>query len=555
MSVTGRFFILIYYHLIINSSPKPAAPRPLTPPVPYANLNHLMNYRPGTIARVALTVALPFAGGVLASWRDALWGAAAAALYLVPAARPYFPAVAATFGLLVVARLGAGVAAAGPVAVTLGFAGAVALALVVALWRGRRARAAPLREWVTVVLALGVVIYAGVSALVVRPAGVAVALAPLAAFAFLAFPPNAARATSPGPAYALAAGLLLAGVRVAVAFGLAAAADGAFARGDFAIAAREATWAGQLGAGARAGLTALKAKDRSGVPWPLLENLYARRDRYASPRPYDAALAAAALARGEYESAAMHADLATTPSPVGPNAGKPTARAALRRELVPRATTPFARAWLGLWAGDAPAGVATFDAADGTPGVGWWRAFARERAGRAADAAAVYAGLWETDAADYAAAFGLLRTHDYVGLRGAVWRALRSRYRFAMVGDALRAPDGYRLSKHRLSLGRDAATFVCPGPGRRPFALIAESFPAEGLYPIVTVSVNGRVARTFYLFVAGENIYETIVTLGAGDNVVAVRFENDYAEAARGLDRNVYVREVRLGENLDQPEN
>ena len=49
-----------------------------------------------------------------------------------------------------------------------------------------------------------------------------------------------------------------------------------------------------------------------------------------------------------------------------------------------------------------------------------------------------------------------------------------------------------------------------------------------------------------YLAVPGENIYETTVDLAAGENELAVLFENDYADHERGLDRNVFVREIRL---------
>jgi hypothetical protein len=36
------------------------------------------------------------------------------------------------------------------------------------------------------------------------------------------------------------------------------------------------------------------------------------------------------------------------------------------------------------------------------------------------------------------------------------------------------------------------------------------------------------------------------VDLPPGENEIAVLFENDYADADRGLDRNVFVREIRL---------
>jgi tetratricopeptide (TPR) repeat protein len=511
-----------------------------------------MALKPGDIARGTLAIALPVAGGALATYGELLWGAAAVAvLAAVPPARRYAAAAGAVFGLLVLGRAGALVPARGVTAVLLGLAAIAAVAYVLALRRPRGRRVADAR-WALALGAAAAVAAAG-AAYLVAPPTVNLVLVPLAALAALAAPATGDRL--PRAAFAaLAIGLALGAVKGAAGFALTGRADAALARGDYAGAERYASYAAALAPGGRADLVRLMAAAESGAPWDRLEAIYKRRDRFASPRPFDAALARAALVRGDYEKAAMYGDLATTPSPTSPVRDKPVAREELYASFAAAVPPePFAHGWVAAWGGRYDEAAAAFEeAAENEPRAELYRALALERAGRREAAAALYGEMWGSDWDDFAAAFGLLRTANYHGLRGTIWRTIRIKYPKVIVGAKLDAGDGFALSKHRLSLGRTPATFLCKGKGRRGIAVIAESYAAEGLFPIVELSVNGRPARTIYMNVPGENIYELSVELDAERDEIGLLFINDYADEERGVDRNVYVREVRLSGERDK---
>jgi len=504
-----------------------------------------MALKPGDIARWALAVGLPVAGGALATYGELIWGAAAVAvLAAVPPVRRYAAPAAAVFGLLVLARAGALVPARGVTAVLLGLAAIAAAAYALALRRRRDRRVADFR-WALALGAVAAVAAAG-AALLVGPPTLNLMLVPAAALAALAAPAAGDRVARVA-LVALVAGLTLGAVKGAAGFALTSRAEGALARGEYAAAERYASYAAALAPGARADLVRLEAAAASGAPWPRLEAVCEGRDRFASPRPFDAALATAALARGDYEKAAMYGDLATTPSPTSPVRDKAVPRGEMYEVFAAAAPGPSARGWVATWGGRYDEAAAAFEAAAATdPRAGLYRALALERAGRREAAAALYGALWDSDRDNFAAAFGLLRTANYAGLRGSVWRAMGKKYPKVIVGARLDAVDGYALAKRRLSLGRTPATFLCKGEGRRDVAVIAESFAADGLFPVVELSVNGERARTFYMNVPGENIYEASLALDAERNEIGLLFTNDYADPERGVDRNVYVREVRI---------
>jgi tetratricopeptide (TPR) repeat protein len=504
-----------------------------------------MALKPGDIARWALAVGLPIAGGALATYGELIWGAAAVAvLAAVPPARRYAAAAAAVFGLLVLARVGAPVPARGVTAVLLGLAAIAAVAFVLALRRRRDGRVADIR-WALALGAVAAVTAAGAALLVGSPT-VNLVLVPLAALAALAAPAAGDRIAR-AAFVALVVGLTLGAVKGAAGFALTGRAEDALARGDYAAAERYASYAAALGPGGRADLVRLRAAAGSGAPWARLEAIYDGRDRFTSPRPFDAALATAALARGDYEKAAMYGDLATTPSPTSPVRDRAVPRKELYERFAAEASGPFARGWVATWGGRYDEAAAAFEeAAASDARAGLYRALALERAGRRDAAAALYEETWDYDRDNFAAAFGLLRAANYRGLRGAVWRTIRKKYPKVVVGAKLDAVDGLALTKRRLSLGRTPATFLCEGEGRRDVAVIAESYAADGLFPIVELSVNGRPARTIYLNVPGENIYEVTLDLDAERNEIGLLFTNDYADPERGVDRNVYVREVRI---------
>lgn len=170
-----------------------------------------------------------------------------------------------------------------------------------------------------------------------------------------------------------------------------------------------------------------------------------------------------------------------------------------------------------------------------------------EHAGDPGRAARLYESAWRADPGNLDAAFGLLRTREYVGLRGEVWRVLSERYPAHRVGAELEADDGMVISKNRRSLGRAPATMILKGPGRRRVAIIAESQPAKGLYPMVVLSLNGRALRRWYMNESGEGLYAAVIDLKPGPNVLGLWFENDFADAGKGVDRNVFIREIRMG--------
>jgi len=115
------------------------------------------------------------------------------------------------------------------------------------------------------------------------------------------------------------------------------------------------------------------------------------------------------------------------------------------------------------------------------------------------------------------------------------------------LGSDLSAPDGYKLTKYRMSLGRSPATFQYEGTGRYRVVIIAEAYAAYGLFPILSLSQDGREVRKFYMNVPGEHIYSTVVTLAPGKHTFSLLFENDYVSEYESEDRNVFIREVRLG--------
>lgn len=507
-----------------------------------------MGYRAGNVARWAIALAGPVVGGALATYGELVWGAAAvAALVAAPGLRRYAPAAGVAFGLFVLARAASALTAPGAVAVLLGLAALVAVAYVLSLWRRKTGGEPATAQWVVALAAVCAVGAAGAAALVAGPAALNLVLAPLAAVAAIGAVPAAPK-LSRAAFVALAVGLALGAIKGGVGFGLARAAEGALGRGDCAAAGKYARYAAFAGGGSRAALTRLKAAAEGGAPWAELDAAYRERDRLSSPRPFDAAMATAAFARGDYEKAAMYGDLATTPSPTSPLRDKPIPREDVYEAFAAGAESPFARAWAELWLGNCAKAAAAFSAlAPSDADARWYEAFALERGGDREAAAEIYETLWRGDRRRLHAAFGLLRTRTSRGLRGEIWRGLGTRYPDVCVGTELDATDGFRLSKQRLSLGRKPATLTVGGGGRRTIAVIAESCGALGLHPIVALTVDGNAVRTFYMNVPGEDIYRTEVDFGAGGKRVGLVFENDYAEPARGLDRNVFVREVRVG--------
>ena len=505
-----------------------------------------MGYRAGDIARWALALGLPVVGGALATYGELIWGAATvAALAAVPPLRRYAAAAGAAFGLLVLARAGAAVPAPGVTAVLLGLAAIAAVAYALALQRRRSPRVTDVR-WALALGAVAAVVAAAAAALLAAPPTLNLVLVPLAALAAVAAAPASERL--PRAAFiAIAVGLALGAVKGAAGFALTSRAEAALAQGDYAAAEGYSRCAAALAPGPRADLIRLKAAAGSGAARGRLEAVYERRDRFASPRPFDAALATAALTRGDYERAAMYGDLATTASPVSPVRDEDLPREELYDLFAAAAPGPFARAWVWAWGGRYDEAAAAFEAeAEADPRADLYRALAWERAGRREAAAALYGEIWDRDPDNFAAAFGLLRTGNYPGLRGEIWRGMGKRYPHAIVGTKLDAVDGLALTKRRLSLGRTPATFLFRGKGRRNAAVIAESCAADGLFPIVELTVNGNPVRTFYMNVPGENIYEASLDLDAEENRIGLLFANDYADRERGADRNVYVREVRI---------
>jgi tetratricopeptide (TPR) repeat protein len=506
-----------------------------------------MAYRPGDVARWFIALAVPVGGGALATYGELVWGAAVAAfLVVVPRLRRYAAPAAVAFGLFVFARAAAAVTARGVVAVFLGFAALVAAAYVLSLWRRKRTGGTGTAQWAAALTALGTVAAAGAAALIAGPATLNLALAPLAAVAaFGAIP--AARKSSRVAFVALAVGLALGSIKGGVGFALVRAAEGALARGDNVAAGAYSRYAALAGGGDHAELMRIKAAAAGGAPWAEVEAVYRERDRLSSPRPFDATLATAAFARGDYEKAAMYGDLATTASPTSPFRDQPMPRDDLYDAFAAGGESPFARAWAELWLGNYPNAAAAFSAlAPSDPDARWYEAFALERAGDREAAADIYEDAWRNDRR-LRAGFGLLRTRKYRGLRGEIWRELIKRYEFRVVGTKLETESGFRLSKGRLALGQTPATFTYEGKGLRPLVVIAESYGVKGLYPIVTLTVNGETVRTFYADVPGENIYEAEVYLKEGNNEIGLLFENDFYDPAFGYNRDVFVREVRIG--------
>jgi hypothetical protein len=160
--------------------------------------------------------------------------------------------------------------------------------------------------------------------------------------------------------------------------------------------------------------------------------------------------------------------------------------------------------------------------------------------------------MWRSDRGRLRAGFGLLRTRTYRGLRGEIWRELIERYEYRVVGTNLRTTSGFRLSKERLGLGQTPATFTYNGKGLRSLVVIAESHGVKGLYPMVTLAVNDDPVRTIYADVPGENIYEAEVFFEQEDNEIGLLFENDYFDPTFGYNRDIFVREVRLGRGTER---
>ncbi len=507
-----------------------------------------MGYRPGNVARWAVALVVPVVGGALATYGELVWGAAAvAALVAAPGLRSYAATAGVAFGLFVLARAAAAITAPGAVGVFLGFAALVSVAYVLSLWRRKGGATPAAAQWVAAFTAVCAVAAAGAAALLAGPATLNLVLVPLAALAAIGAIPVAQK-LSRAAFIALVIGLALGSIKGGVGFGLAHAADEALTRGDYAAAGTYARCAAFAGGGDRARLLRLKAAAAGGAARAELETIYRECDRLSSPRPFDAALATAAFVRGDYEKAAMYGDLAATPLPTSPLRDKPLRRYDVYDAFAARAESPFARAWAELWFGNHAKAAAAFSAlAPSNPDARWYEAFALERGGDREAAADIYENIWQSDRRRLRAAFGLLRTREYLGLRGEIWRDLGKRYPDFCVGTELEATDGFRLSEGRLSLGRKAAALTFYGGGRRTIAVIAESYSALGLYPIVTLTVGGNPVRTFYMNVPGEDIYRTEVDLGPGGKRVGLVFENDYADPGRGLDRNVFVREVRIG--------
>jgi len=512
-----------------------------------------MGYRPGSAAKWAITLLVPVAGGALATYRELVWGAAAvAALVAVPRLRRYAGPVGVAFGLLVLARVAAAVTARGAVAVFLGFAALAAAACVLALWRRKGGDAPRGAQWVAACTAAGTVAAAGAAALLAGPATLNLVLAPLAALAAIGAVP-AAEKLSRAAFLALVTGLALGSIKGGVSSGLARAAEGALARGDYAAAGTYARYAAFTGGGDRADLIRLEAAAAGGAPWAELEAAYRERDRLSSPRPFDAALASAAFARGDYEEAAMYGDLATTASPTSPLRDKPIPRDDVYDAFVAGTERPFARAWAELWLGNYPKAASAFSAlAPADPDARWYEAFALERAGDREAAADIYENIWRGDRRRLRAGFGLLRTGNYRGLRGEIWRTLRKRYGVRFTGKKLETTSGFLLTKRRLALGQTPATLTFDGGGRRPIAIIAESYGVQGLYPIVTLTVNGEPVRTFYADVPGENIYHAEVRLREEENEIGLVYENDFLDPTYGYNRDIFIREVRIGRDAEK---
>jgi hypothetical protein len=507
-----------------------------------------MAYRPGDVARWFITLAVPVAGGALATYGELVWGAAAVAfLVAVPRLRRYAAPAAVAFGLFVFARAAAGVTAHGAVAVLLGLAALVAAAYVLSLWRRRNAGGTSAAQWVSALAALGTVIVAGAAAFTAGPATLNLALAPLAVVTALGTLPTAEK-SSRVAFVALAVGLALGSIKGGGTFALARAAEEALGRGDYAAADSYARYATLIGGERdRAVLIRLKAAAAGGAPWAELEAINGERGRLSSPRPFDAVLAAEAFGRGDYEKAAMYGDLATTASPTSALRDKPIPRDELYDAFEGRAETPFARAWADLWYGNYPKAAAAFGVlAPADPVARWYQAYALERGANGEAAADVYEELWRSERL-LPAGFGLLRTREYKGLRGEIWRKLIKRYKFRVVGAKLETDSGLPLSKRRLALGQTPATFDYKGKGLRPLVLITESYGVEGLYPIISLTVNGETVRTFYADVPGENVYEAEINLEKENNEIGLLFENDFYDPALGHDRDVFVREVRIG--------
>jgi len=507
-----------------------------------------MSYRPGNVARWGIALALPVAGGALASYGELVWGAAAVvALAAAPPLQRYAAGASVAFGLLVLARVAAPVAAGGAVAVFLGLAAVVAFAYLLSLRRRAGGHAATAAQWAAALGAICAVAAAAAAILFAGPPTLNLMLAPLATLAALGAVPVGGKLAR-GAFIALVVGLALGSAKGGVSFALGRAAEEALGRGDYDYAGRYARYALAAGGGPRAELTRLKAAGAGGAPWPELEAIYAGRGRFSSPRPFDAALAAAALARGDYEKAAMYGDLATTPSPTSPVRDKPLSRDELYELFAATAARPFDKAWAALWAGRYEKAASAFRSlTPPQPRAARYEAFALERAGRKKAAAAIYKKLWDADRTNFRAAFGLLRTGKYKGLRGEIWRTLGEHYEVYVVGSDLATTSGFRLPKHCLALGQTPATFIFLGSGVRPVAIIAESYGVKGLYPIVAFTVNGEPVRTFYADVPGENIYEAGVYFGREENEIGLSFENDFVDPTYGYNRDIFIREVRIG--------
>ncbi len=519
----------------------------------YATFWVIMGYRPGNVARWAIALVVPAVGGALATYGELVWGAAAvAALVAAPGLRSYAATAGVAFGLFVLARAAAAITAPGAVAVFLGFAALVSVAYVLSLWRRKGGATPAAAQWVAAFTAVCAVAAAGAAALLAGPATLNLVLVPLAALAAIGAVPVAQK-LSRAAFIALVIGLALGSIKGGVGFGLAHAADEALTRGDYTAAGTYARCAAFAGGGDRARLLRLKAAAASGAAWAELETICRERDRLSSPRPFDAALATAAFVRGDYEKAAMYGDLAATPLPTSPLRDKPLRRDDVYDAFAARAESPFARAWAELWLGNHAKAAAAFSAlAPSNPDARWYEAFALERGGDREAAADVYENIWQSDRRRLRAAFGLLRTRKYRGLRGEIWRNLIKRYEFHVVGSKLETTSGFLLSKHRLALGQTPSTFTFQGKGLRPLTVIAESYGVKGLYPIVTLTVNGEPVRTFYADVPGENIYRAEVRLENEENEIGLVFENDFFDPTYGYNRDIFVREVRIGRDAEK---
>jgi hypothetical protein len=74
----------------------------------------------------------------------------------------------------------------------------------------------------------------------------------------------------------------------------------------------------------------------------------------------------------------------------------------------------------------------------------------------------------------------------------------------------------------------------------------------KGLYPIVTLTVDGKPVRTFYADVPGENIYQAEVRLENEENEIGLVYENDFFDPTYGYNRDIFVREVRIGRDAEK---